>query len=60
MVRKDETIEVPSVGGRKPRVLSRQTLAEIIEPRVDEILTLVHDEVVRMGYGRTHRLRASC
>lgn len=50
MVRKDETIEVPSVGGRKPRVLSRQTLAEIIEPRVEEILTLVHEEVVRMGY----------
>lgn len=50
MVRKDETIEVPSVGGRKPRVLSRQTLTEIIEPRVEEILSLVHDEVVRMGY----------
>lgn len=50
MVRKDETIEVPSVGGRRPRVLSRQTLAEIIEPRVEEILTLVHQEVVRMGY----------
>jgi cell division protein FtsA len=51
MVRKDETIEVPSVGGRKPRVLSRQTLAEIIEPRVEEILTLVQNEVVRTGYG---------
>jgi cell division protein FtsA len=50
MVRKDETIEVPSVGGRKPRVLSRQTLAEIIEPRVEEILTFVYDEVVRAGY----------
>jgi len=50
LVRKDETIEVPSVGGRKPRILSRQTLAEIIEPRVEEILTLVHNEVVRMGY----------
>jgi cell division protein FtsA len=51
LVRKDETIEVPSVGGRKPRVLSRQTLAEIIEPRVEEILTLVRDELIRMGYG---------
>ncbi len=50
LVRKEETIEVPSVGGRKPRVLSRQTLAEIIEPRVEEILTLVHNEVVRTGY----------
>jgi cell division protein FtsA len=51
LVRKDETIEVPSVGGRKPRVLSRQTLAEIVEPRVEEILALVRDELVRMGYG---------
>ena len=50
MVRKDETIEVPSVGGRKPRVLSRQTLAEIIEPRVEEILALVQNEIVRMGF----------
>ena len=48
--RKDETIEVPSVGGRDPRVLSRQTLAEIIEPRVEEILTLVNHEIERMGY----------
>ena len=51
LVHRDETIEVPSVGGRKPRVLSRQTLAEIIEPRVEEILTLVHNEVIRTGYG---------
>ena len=51
MVRKDETIEVPSVGGRKPRVLSRQTLADIIEPRVEEILTLVQNEVARTGFG---------
>jgi len=51
MVRKDETVEVPSVGGRKPRVLSRQTLAEIIEPRVEEILTLVQNEVSRTGFG---------
>jgi len=50
LVRKDETIEVPSVGGRKPRVLSRQTLTEIIEPRVEEILALVHNEIVRTGY----------
>jgi cell division protein FtsA len=50
MVQKDETIEVPSVGGRNPRVLSRQTLAEIIEPRVEEILTLVHHEVMKTGY----------
>jgi len=51
MIGKDETIEVPSVGGRKPRILSRQTLGEIIEPRVEEILSLVHNEVMRTGYG---------
>jgi len=51
LVRKDETIEVPSVGGRKPRALSRHTLAEIIEPRVEEILSLVQDEITRTGYG---------
>ncbi len=51
LVRKDETVEVPSVGGRKPRVLSRYTLAEIIEPRVEEILSLVYQEVKRTGYG---------
>jgi cell division protein FtsA len=50
MVKKEEMIEVPSVGGRKSRTLSRQTLAEIIEPRVEEILTLVHGEIVRSGY----------
>ena len=48
-VKADETIEVPSVGGRGPRVLSRQILAEIIEPRVEEILTLVSRELVRAG-----------
>jgi cell division protein FtsA len=51
LVRKDDTIEVPSVGGRKPRILSRYTLAEIIEPRVEEILALVHNEILRTGYG---------
>jgi len=51
MVNKDETIEVPSVGGRKNRILSRQTLTEIIEARVEEILSLVHGEIIRSGYG---------
>ncbi len=46
----DETIEVPSVGGREPRILSRQLLAEILEPRVEEIFTLVNREIVRSGY----------
>src|SRR5512145_362970 len=50
LVGKDETIEVPSVGGRKPRVLSRQLLAEILEPRVEEIFTLVNREIIKSGY----------
>jgi len=47
LVGKDEMIEVPSVGGRKPRVLSRQILAEILEPRIEEILTLIDHEIMR-------------
>ena len=50
MIGKDETIEVPGVGGRKPRVLSRQILGEILEPRVEEIFTLVHNELARSGH----------
>ncbi len=49
-VGKDETIEVPSVGGRESRVLSRQLLAEILEPRVEEIFTLVNREIIKSGY----------
>lgn len=49
-IQKDETIEVPSVGGRKPRVLSRQVLGEIIEPRVQEIFELVQGELAEAGY----------
>ena len=50
MVQADETIEVPGVGGRKPRILSRKLLAEIIEPRVEEIFSLIHQEVMKSGY----------
>jgi cell division protein FtsA len=50
MIGKDETIEVPGVGGRKSRTLSRQILGEIIEPRMEEIFNLIHNELVRSGY----------
>ena len=50
MIDKEETIEVPSVGGRKPRNLSRQILGEILEPRVEEIFSLVNREIVKSGY----------
>ncbi len=50
MVGANETIEVPSVGGRKPRTLMRKTLADIIEPRVEEIIGLIHEEIRKSGY----------
>jgi len=50
-VRRDETIEVPGMGGREPRLVRRQILGKIIEPRFDEILTLVAEEMARVGYG---------
>jgi len=46
----DETIEVPSVGERPPRRLARQTLAEIVEPRFEELFGLVRDELRRSGF----------
>ncbi|HET7753296.1 MAG TPA: cell division protein FtsA [Anaeromyxobacteraceae bacterium] len=49
MVDKADTIEVPSVGGAAPRVLSRQILAEILEPRVEEIFMLVQHELQKCG-----------
>lgn len=45
----DETIEVPSVGDRPPRRLARQTLAEVVEPRYEELLSLVQAELRRSG-----------
>jgi len=45
----DETIEVPSVGDREPRRLARQTLAEVVEPRYEELLSLVQAELRRSG-----------
>ncbi len=46
----DETIEVPSIGDRPSRRLSRQTLAEVVEPRYEELLTLVQAELRRSGF----------
>jgi cell division protein FtsA len=50
LVPAEETVDVPSVGGRKPRQLSRQVLSEIIQPRVEEIFTLVARELGRAGF----------
>jgi cell division protein FtsA len=46
----DQTIKVPSVGDRPPRDLSRQSLAEVVEPRYDELFTLIQAELRRSGY----------
>jgi cell division protein FtsA len=46
----DETIEVPSVGDRPSRRLARQTLAEIVEPRYEELFMLIRDELRRSGF----------
>ncbi len=50
LAHRDESIEVPSVGDRPPRKLSRQTLAEVIEPRVEELFGLVQAELRRSGF----------
>jgi cell division protein FtsA len=46
----DETIQVPSIGERPARALSRQSLAEVVEPRYDELFTLVQAELRRSGF----------
>ncbi len=50
LIPQDQMIEVPSVGGREPRRVSRQILGGIIEPRMDEILNLVCREIVKSGF----------
>jgi cell division protein FtsA len=50
LVNNSEIIEVPSVGPREPRRLSRAVLAEICQPRMEELLMLVDQELVRSGY----------
>jgi cell division protein FtsA len=50
MIPKEDTIEVPSVGGREARQVSRQILGRIIEPRMEEILNMASKEIVRSGF----------
>jgi cell division protein FtsA len=53
MVDEDDTIEVASVGGRRPRLMARRILSEILQPRAEEIFHLVWDEIRRAGYERS-------
>ncbi|NOR52220.1 MAG: cell division protein FtsA [Gammaproteobacteria bacterium] len=46
----DETIEVPGVGDRPPRQLARHTLAEVVQPRYEELLILIQAELRRSGF----------
>ncbi|HQY28081.1 MAG TPA: cell division FtsA domain-containing protein, partial [Burkholderiaceae bacterium] len=46
----NEKIEVPGLGDRAPRTLSRQALAAVIEPRIEELFSLVHQVVRESGY----------
>ena len=50
MVEESDAVEVPTVGGRKPRLLSQQVMAEILQPRAEEIFTLLREEVARAGF----------
>ncbi len=53
MVDEEETIEVASVGGRRPRIMARRILSEILQPRAEEIFHLVWDEIRRAGYEKS-------
>ena len=50
LARPEETVKVPSVGDREARDLSRQSLAEVVEPRYDELFTLIQGELRRSGF----------
>jgi len=50
LVDPEETIEVPSIGDRAPRRLSRESLAAVVQPRVQELFELVQAELRRSGY----------
>lgn len=50
LARPEETVKVPSVGDRESRDMSRQLLAEVVEPRYDELFTLVQAEIRRSGF----------
>jgi len=53
LVDDEETIEVASVGGRRPRVMARRLLSEILQPRAEEIFHQAWDEIRRAGYERS-------
>jgi cell division protein FtsA len=51
----DEMVEVPMVGGRAPKLCPRTTLSDILQPRAEELLGLIHDDVQRLGLDKEIR-----
>ena len=50
LVDENQTIETPSMGNRPPRSLSRRNLAEVIEPRIEELMMLIQAEIRKSGF----------
>ena len=55
MIDETETIEVASVGGRQPRIMSRRILTEILQPRAEELFHALWDDIRKAGYERSLR-----
>lgn len=53
MVEEDETVEVASVGGRRPRLIARRVLADVLQRRAEEIFHLAWDEISKAGYEKS-------
>jgi len=50
-VGKEELFEIPSIGGKSPKILQRATLVHIIRPRVEEIFEIIKQDITKKGYG---------
>src|SRR5262245_52177067 len=53
MIPEEDSIEVPSVGGRKPRIMARQVLGDVIQARAEEICQMILTEIRRAGFDRS-------
>ena len=54
-VSEDEMVEVPMVGGRAPKLCPRSTLSDILQPRAEELLGLIHEDIQRLGLDKEIR-----
>src|SRR5690606_22232132 len=52
LVHEDQEIRIPGIGGRPDKAIGQSTLAQIIQPRLEEIMEIVGIEIKRSGYGR--------